>query len=397
MKKVFNICNLYIFIWCLYFFHWYATGQVLILESLANVFLGVNMLISVYATMVVLTRYSVNRLMRAMLAVVVVFIIYGLISLIRGETIVFSGGGTINNGTYLIAPLRTFLPVFTFFLFAKMGLLTEKVIRIWTIPFVILSIYCFYAAQFVRYGEEMEDLFTNGTGYLFAALFPFVYFFREKSLWQYVLIAIILFFAMLALKRGAILVTVVCFFYFIHSKLKYAKKNNKILSLLLLVAVIFFVWYLSRDTLLNSDRFQDRVEQTLEGNDSNRSNLHRIQLNAYSNGDLVQILFGFGADGTLKISPNYAHNDWIEILVDQGLFGFTIYFCFWLVFYTTWRKCKKDSLPYNILGMIFLAAMIRTVFSMWYSNSNMFVSMPLGYCLALLTNKRKTIIESKES
>ena len=396
MKKDFNICNLYIFIWCLYFFHWYATGQVPIIEQLANVLLGINMMISIYATMVVISRYTINRLMRAMLAVVAVFVIYGLVSLVRGEEIVFSGVKTINNGTYLVAPLRTFLPVFTFFLFTKMGLLTEKVIRLWIIPFILLSVYCFYAAQFVRYGEEMEDLFTNGTGYLFAALFPFVYYFREKPLWQYVLIAIILFFSVLALKRGAILVTAVCFLFFIREKVKYAKKG-KLWSLLLIVAVVFGVWYFSRDTLLSSDAFQNRIEQTLEGNDSNRSNLRRIQLNAYSNGDLVQILFGFGADGSLKISPNYAHNDWIEILVDQGLFGFTIFFCFWLVFYTTWRKCKKDSLPYNILGMIFLAAMIRTVFSMWYSNSNMFVSMPLGYCLALLTNKRKTIIESKES
>ena len=388
MKKIFNICNLYIFICCLYFFHWYATGQVPILERLANMFLGINWAISLYATIVVMSRYRVNRLMKSMLVVVAVFIIYGLFSIIRGEVIVFSGVITINNGTYLIAPLRTFLPVFTFYLFTKMGLLTENVIQWWVAPFIVLCIFCFYAAQFVRYGEAMDDLFTNGAGYLFAALFPFVYFFRNKPIIQYALVGGILFFAVLALKRGAILVALVCFLYFFFDKMKNTKRSRLLWTTILITVVLVSVWNLSKGTLLSSDSFQDRVEQTIEGNDSNRSNLRHIQLSAYANGSIIQLLFGFGADGSLKISPNYAHNDWIEVLVDQGLFGFFIYFIFWLTFFFTWRRSKWDLLVFNILGMLFLSGMLRTFFSMWYSNSNMFVSLPLGYCLALMTSRQ---------
>jgi hypothetical protein len=385
MKKIINICNLYILIWCLYFLHWYATGQVPILEGLSNVFLGINMLISLYSTLAVIRKYPMNSLMKVILLVLAVFIVYGLLYIMGGD-VIFFGGKRINPGTYLVAPLRTFLPIITFFFFTKLGLLTEEVIRWWMIPFILLSVYCFYAAQFVRYGEEAEDLFTNGTGYLFASLFPFVYFFRSRAIYQYLIIGIIIFFAVLAVKRGALLVTFVCLLYFVYEKMRFSKMSKRIGTLVLLTIVLLSVWYVSRDTLLNSDAFQRRVEDTLEGNDSNRSNLRHIQLTAYSSGTLFQLLFGFGADGSLRISPNYAHNDWIEVLVDQGLFGFIIYFSFWATFFITWRRSKRNRQVYNILGMIFLSGLIRTAFSMWYSNSNMFVSLPFGYCLALISS-----------
>lgn len=386
MRKYFNICNIYILIWCLYFFHWYATGVIPVLESLSNVFLGVNLFISIVATFLVFKERT-NRLFNIMGVLVVLFVVYGLISLLSSETIRL-GGERLNKGTYMIGPLRTFLPIYTFFLFAKLGYLNEKVIRLWFIPFLMISIYCYSTADIVRYGEVLDDLFTNNTGYLFASLFPFVCFFREKPIIQYAIIAVLFFFSLMALKRGAFLIVIICFLFFIYSQTKSVRLGSKVASLILVALVLYGVWFISSERISRSERFHSRIEQTLEGNDSNRGNLHSIQLEYFLNhGDISTVLFGFGADGTLNIASDYAHNDWIEMLVDQGFLGVSIFFYFWVVFFSTWRKSVKNPLAYNIIGMIFISGLIRTVFSMWCSNSNIFVSLPLGYCLALMSDQ----------
>lgn len=353
------------------------------IESLANVFLGINLVISLYTTLLVF-RKQTTRLFKVMGLLLFLFVLYGLISFLSNDPLIVNGE-EINKGTYIIGPLRTFLPIYTFFLFAKLGMLTEKSIRIWFFPFLAISIYCFFSASMVLYGQKEDDLITNNTGYLFAGLFPFVYFFRRKKIIQYAIIAILILFSLFAMKRGAFLVVAVCLLYYLYGQTRNVKMSTKFTTIVLILITLAGVWIFSNEKLKSSDRFQNRVEQTIEGNDSNRGNLHKIQLDNFVNrGDIVTFLFGFGADGTLKISPNYAHNDWIEVLVDQGILGLSIFLYFWIVFFKTWRRSKKIPWAYNIIGMIFISSLIRTVFSMWYSNTNMFVAIPLGYCLALL-------------
>ena len=57
---------------------------------------------------------------------------------------------------------------------------------------------------------------------------------------------------------------------------------------------------------------------------------------------------------------------------------------------------KKMPLEYRVMEMVIISGLIRTYFSMWYNNSNMFITLPIGYCLAQLSLNEEKEEETKK-
>jgi O-antigen ligase len=110
-----------------------------------------------------------------------------------------------------------------------------------------------------------------------------------------------------------------------------------------------------------------------------------------------QLLFGYGADGSIKEVGIYAHNDWFEMLIDMGLLGVFVYGLFWTVFFIEWRKHKldKDKLVYYILGGMLIVLLPRTFFSMLYSHLEITAGMLFSYCIFLSQRNNLPRIEKK--
>lgn len=394
--KQLNICNLYIFIWVLYMFHWQDVGAAFpLLESLSNVFLGFNLLISIYYSLVFWLKYKQNAIFKSINILILSFVIYGLFSIVERDYVGI-GGRHINSGTYLIGALRTFLPIYTCFVFTTLGYITDKTIRLWSWAFFVQCIYIYFVSRSVYLGidtGDFEELRTNNTAYLFVSVFPLIYFHKNKPLIQYILIAIILFFTITGLKRGAILIVTLATLYFFMHTLKTSTFKIKLLTVAVLLVVVFGGIDVVTNLYENSDTFRYRVESTLEGNVSHRDQIARNLLEIYSNSDIRHLLFGFGADGTLGYG-NYAHNDWLEILFDQGIWGLTIFICFWFVFLKHWRNqiVEKNDFAF-FLGLWIICNLTRTFFSMWYSMANIMVTLPLGYYIATLDSRKRTLLK----
>lgn len=386
-RKIFNICNIYILLWCLYNFHWHSTGAIPALEVFSNVILAINLTISIVCAVIVLNQKTYPNIFKSITILVLLFTFYGVFSIIQDESIYIRFSGTkISNGSYLIGALRTFLPIYTFYYFARRGLLTTQAIRFWTWIFFAQSIYFYMIWRMNHMLVSIDMLLTNGTSYLFVSLLPLVFFFR-KNIIQYSLIGLVIFAVLLSVKRGAILTTAIGVSFFLMLKLKNATGKRRLFVLILTFIVIAITSNIVSN-LSRNDMFQSRLEETISGDDSGRSEISAELLNAYLNQSTAkEFLFGFGADGTLKISFNYAHNDWLEMLVDQGLLGFCFYLLFWLILFKVWRKSKRNELCYSVFGMIFLIGIFETFFSMWYSNTDVFTTLPLGYCIAMISLK----------
>lgn len=129
--------------------------------------------------------------------------------------------------------------------------------------------------------------------------------------------------------------------------------------------------------------FLDRIQETLEGNTSDRDSLYGEFLqHVLDKATIFQQLFGGGADYTLSVSFNYAHNDWIEILVNQGIFGVLIFYMYWNGFYKTAFKSQLSKDYKMVIQMIFIAYLAKTMFSMSYTTYNIFINLCLGFCLS---------------
>ena len=139
-----------------------------------------------------------------------------------------------------------------------------------------------------------------------------------------------------------------------------------------------------------------RVEDTLNGVSSGRDAIYK-KLWDYFTTDMgiVQILFGLGADGTFRAIGQAGHNDWIEVLIDTGILGLSLYVLYWFKVAKTWILAKRflEDKIYLCIMIIFASLLIKTAFSMSINDIKIYTSMPLGYCISkfLVSNRKQAV------
>ena len=110
------------------------------------------------------------------------------------------------------------------------------------------------------------------------------------------------------------------------------------------------------------------------------------------NDNIFQVLFGIGADGTLIVADNYAHNDWLEILTNQGAVGVLIFGVYWFRLIGEWRKSKGMHDAYMAITLFIIIFFMKTLFSMSYNTIPYYSSIILGFYLSKVhTTKLQTI------
>ena len=177
------------------------------------------------------------------------------------------------------------------------------------------------------------------------------------------------------------------------------KKKNKQDRYKFYIYALFFItltYYVVEYFFSTSDFFKDRFEKTLEGYSSNRDILYDILWNHFIyDTNALQFFFGSGANATLEVMGQYAHNDWLEIAINQGLMGVMVFFVYWVAAYKDWKRAPKNEAYTIAMGLIFLAYFLKTFFSMSYGDMQYYATMALGYCLAKVSEHR--VLKSKKS
>ncbi len=394
-SKLFNSCNLYIFLWLIYSVQSFVFGgkgtsfSSIIIFSL----IGISAYHFVYAP----SNYKMPKYMKGLTVLVIMFTIYGVILILSGKTIRFMGSrAVVNKVSYLKLILISLLPVFSFYVFTRKGLLTKEVLLKWTpVFFIVAGMRYFQYQRESLLSSDVEEI-TNNMGYVFLSLIPLLAFWSHKRFVQYFGLALSMLFIILGMKRGAIIIGAVSFVLFLHQSLKSASRKQKIwtffLGFVLIIGAIFMVSYM----LQNSAYFNERLEYTLEGNSSGRDQLYRTFWRHFINeSNPFLFLFGNGALATLTISFNAAHNDWLEIAINQGLLGILVYVYYWMMFYKTWKKSKFDSEIYLATGLILLVFFMKTLFSMSYNDMTVYDTLCLGYCMGMISeHDRQMMTES---
>ena len=91
------------------------------------------------------------------------------------------------------------------------------------------------------------------------------------------------------------------------------------------------------------------------------------------------------------MTAKFAHSDWLELLINQGLLGFIIYINYWKHYYISWRIAKNIEVK-NILGLLLLIFLFKSIFSMSYASYTYYTNCLLGYCLANLYYNKKECV-----
>ena len=228
------------------------------------------------------------------------------------------------------------------------------------------------------------DGVTNNLGYTLVALIPLSILFRRKPVLQYLFLGICLGFILFGMKRGAILTGSVCALWLLYKSFTGASFKRKmgilILTAVLLAAIAYGVSYLME----SSDYFAYRIAQTEARGSSGRDILYRNAVEYLLNlSDSRTLLFGAGANATINLLGNYAHNDWLEILINNGIIVTLVYLIYWVSLLWECFNNRKNILVYLVLTSFFIIGFLESLFSMSYNGVSIYLSSIVGLALAL--------------
>ena len=319
----------------------------------------------------------------------VMFLVYGLIVIVEKKDFITwrHNERTIRSFTYLLQICFSLLPVFVFYYYGKIGVLTKEYL-IRRLPLFFITMYlCYHFTGVARMAYRGAEDVTNNAGYIVLSIIPMLMFLKPGSLKQYLYLGFCLILIVFSVKRGAIIISLALagiFFLYLFRKTTGLKKFFVIFALIVGMIGAYSVF----DKMLDSSSyFQERVDDTMEGDSSGRDVIYEFFWNYYRNNTTQEeFLVGMGANATLDIFGQYAHNDWLEIAINQGLLGIVIYLLYWISFL---RLLRKKKLPPDVkvaLWMLFMIGFLKTLFSMSYREYSVYYSMVLGYCVAIANN-----------
>lgn len=385
-----NHCDWFIIVWVLYYLQGvlYPTGG-----AISTGLLGINLLVSIYCAIKVWRMTNHPPYIKGLNILVLMFSIYGFALILLNPSTIHYGlsGMSMASYNYIKCIYLSLLPIYAFYYFSLMGYLTEERLRWWAVVFSISCVVSYYInmqqemEKLLEIGSSREEI-TNNAGYLFLSLIPIWVFFRKKPLLQYAGLAFCMAFILMGMKRGAILIGGVVVLYLIWQIIKNARGKQRVIVILLTAFLAVAGVYFVIDMMTSSDYFLQRLEATKEGNSSGRDSIYSFFWTYFTEkADAIQYLFGRGANGTLEIYYNYAHNDWLEIAVNQGLLGIAVYAVYWKQFYSTWRQSTNIEAK-TILALVGIIYFAQTLFSMSYGDMTYVSTSVLGYALATYKN-----------
>ncbi len=384
------ILYLYFLLWFLYELQglFWSAGNALSLAVIALLtFLSV-----FYAVKVNLEFGQKLLFLTALNLLVLMFTLYGVIYTIEGPRATL-GVTQSKPYNYLKAIYNSLLPIYTFYYFARKGILNHKLLTRIVFLFFFMAVASYWhfeeevKSNYQAIGVGKEDV-VNYECYAFLSLFTVLTVYYKRVWVQSLGVIIVMTFIFMGMKRGAILIGILCTMWYSYEMFKNAKGYRKILILIAFTSSILFLSYLVYYLLETNELFNNRFQSTLEGNTSGRDWLfYAFYYHFIYNTSALQFFFGSGANATLSISYNYAHNDWLELAVNQGVLGLSLYLFFWYAFFRSWKLMDRNHYTYFTFGLLIMICFLKTFFSRTYGDMDIYSTCMLGYCLGSIHPK----------
>lgn len=315
------------------------------------------------------------------------FTVYGILLLISDRTVYIPDEDIFIPKFYYIRDIYfSLLPIYAYYVFSK-----EKLLRIENLfkyfLFFMFVVTIQYANNYLKVTSDLDsEYMTNNVSFRFVSLFPMLFFIGQKKWMQFFFLAYIMVLVILGLKRGAILVGGVCclqYFYFLQ---KNSTLKQKIVSCIFVFFFLFILGYFISNQLEVNEGFQNRLESTRQGDTSGRDIIFKTLVQSFQyDPSTLHAIFGKGASMTPSIAGNYAHNDWLEILINNGILGVFIYLIYWISFSWISFTAVNDTIRKSLL-MYLVIYLLLSFFSMSYAAMTIFSTLGLGFCLANYKN-----------
>ena len=277
---------------------------------------------------------------------------------------------------------------------ARRGGITQKFTNIAIIILIWACILSYYHLRDIAYATgTISDLatFTNNMTTSFVMILPLIII-CKNNLIKFGGLIIFVFFIISGAKRGNIIAAAIPLAIIFYSMIR-TYKRNLFKILLSFVAIIILSYYVNK-WIVTNDYLMYRIEQTMEGQSSHRDEIYTEAWQLWSTSDnTTNMVIGYGFDGTLNNMSNghYAHNDWLEILVDYGLIGILSYLLIFFSIIKNIIRTKETDIKLILLAC-FSIWFLKTLFSMGFTEENLAVLMiSMGYAYGHSKTEKATL------
>lgn len=287
--------------------------------------------------------------------------------------------------------LTVMMPIYIFYYYGLKGKMTTNHIIWFSVVYLTLSIPLFYHTAYSlmerhAWIEDFNDT-TNNKAYFFVQSCIFLPLIAKKNFFSALVIAVVVFFLILGVKRGAVL----CFVCILPFYLKFVMKGMKWYAVIIITIGFFVLANMMIEYFSNMDYLFTRIEETQEGNLSSRDRFYG-QIIDYClgvNATFFSLLFGFGFCSSVDIVGALAHNDWLELLAGFGFVGLFLYIALFFSVISIYRGTCDKAIKL-CLKIILILWIIEASISMAYTSTLFQFLLMGGLCgISLYNNKKK--------
>lgn len=302
--------------------------------------------------------------------------------------------------SYLPTILFVYSSFGVFYFFSLKGYITNFSRYFFLACSCLLSFYNFLIIFFnksaVLDGEFYKQ--SNNAGYAFVILMPLIwYFLKDKKVLNLILMTLSFVFILFSVKRGAIVVGGIIYFYYLYN---YMKSGKNVLSKILNTFIIL----ISSGVLLYSlNAYSDELLYRFQSNNSSgRDIIYESILESFLQGNIFELIFGKGFFSTLDVTGNIfgkeyaqmAHNDYLEIGHDLGFSGLSVYLSILLFIFLMFYKNRKTTYSIFLIS-IFMLIFIKSLISGTFMDKNMVLIFSLlGIIMGDLHRQKRYEIKS---
>ena len=290
--------------------------------------------------------------------IILILLLFLIISI--SSTIIFS-----NSFTGISSKIRELFEISLWIFSFIISYISSKKYGYTIIPYYILSLMLFFIAISFINVYQIQLIMRNTTinsVYYLIVLLPCVFVLRQNYL-KFIGVMIILSSVIVSLKRtGLLAVLFALFFYFISLFIIQSDRKKSILNNIGIFSILIFIISVSMvyDYLTDSYNidWKTRIESAEKDGGNGREFIWMTTIKMQFESGPFEWIIGHGYNSVFLNSPveKSAHNDFLEVLYDYGIIGFTLYlsFIFMLIIYAVRLKNIKSEITAPFISSIIL-------------------------------------------
>lgn len=291
-----------------------------------------------------LTIFALIRTTHTLKAVFVTSLLYIITALI---TAIFNFNGALDiNTVYNFLMIPYFWLVFvSFYCYADHNKLGYNIIVFAFFVCLLLNLMTIIKYQF---GGAERHLASDI--YYSLGLFPFVLVMTKNKRIKTVAVLGMFFAVFFSNKRTGIIAFIIAYVVFKLVSEKVSNANNFLnaLKTVLIIAVILLAFYYAGRYFDNKFALGifERLERLQDDGGSGRDKIYAAIWQEYKDSGFAEKIFGHGMYATNALTGFNAHNDFLEVLYDYGVFAFIFIICFYLSLIRHCVNMVKQASPY---------------------------------------------------